>query len=341
MSKDVKNIANGETIVNADSLVNLQIVNNANNQTIGAQKETIKNLRDQIVDLKKDHTAELAKVRNEAAENEERLGKEVRIIKGNSRKVKVCPHCGQHNDEHANYCSNYDCESYIRGVKATTIHDKVEYKNLDDAIETIRKDLEKDLPKSIHELEQENAQLVLDKDKLYKENGRFEQKNAMLAADYQDQIEKFRKETRKKYEDKLEDKSQKIKELEEEMEKIRTNKTDEIIEENRKQEIVDLKLHIEDQDFRIAELENIVESNRSTSKKFNLLEKRDAAKTAAAEREAKEDRTKRISSDYPTDMKFWDYMRFGDLKLRNPFSKKEEGGWNLRFVNRIHNFFTF
>jgi len=118
--------------------------------------------------------------------------------------------------------------------------------------------------------------------------------------------------------DLLNDKDVKIKALKKELKDLKENKTDELIEANRKQEISDLKAYIK-------KLETKVETELLKPKKFInwdvLFGRTTDENKVEAEKELLRDKevAEKVSKEYPKKKSFWSYINYGWHKVTDPF----------------------
>jgi chromosome segregation ATPase len=318
---EVKNIANGELIVNVDKIIGLEKRIEDSQQTIGSYREQVKNLQMQISDLKQSHAEVLEKLADEYSEKEERLGKEIKVVKGEPQKhiERTCKNCGYSSTNHHTWCPNCDCSSWK--TKELITGANVTYKNLEDVVADIKKDVSKNLKLDAHKLEQEIEDLKISNDKLYKENGRFKTQKEQLKKDHAEDLTEAKSEVRNRYQKMLDAKEEKIAELYEEIDNLKVRMTDEIIEENRKQEIVDLKNRIEELETEMAEVEKAAESRKGFKAWAEKRAERRLLKDAIAEAEEKSARINEIGNNYSSSKNQWDFIKIGNKKFRNPFRK--------------------
>lgn len=261
-------IVKGEINVDIDKLVSLEKDVDKLNQTIGAQRETVKVLESRNNEL-----------RAKQAEELERVSKEVRIVTEDKNKSSRCPSCGwYHSDKtwvKCNQCGYYENSTALV------------YKGLDDVVEMVRKEESKRLKIDSIELEKRIEQLEFDKAKKDLEHTK-------LVKTQETAITEAKSKQREIFNENLEKKDKAIDALKAEIKKIIGDKTDAQIEEQRMQEIIDLKLHIEE-----------IEKDKETLVKLLPIWKQRKFNDTKAKQEAlveitnKEERVEMISNAYP------------------------------------------
>jgi phage host-nuclease inhibitor protein Gam len=181
------------------------------------------------------------------------------------------------------------------------------YRNLDTVIEGIRKEEVKKLGTNVASLEKQLTELNIEKNKLkldyeYKlrvveDDLRYQKKNN--EKDVNDAKERIRKHMTEL----IDGLNEEIEKLQDELRKVKKDKTDEAVEEARKQEIIDLK-------NRIAELEAVANEKPAfgwfKTIIYNWLNV-DARAKIQAEREnlEKQARVEKISREYPSSKNWW------------------------------------
>jgi hypothetical protein len=334
MPAKVKNIAKGEVLVDMDHIINLEKRIEDQHQTIGAQKEQVNGLNTEIRRIGNENSKELKRVQTEFSEKEEKLGKEVRIITGSESNIKSnkvrCNNCG-YTYQKNNYslgCPSCDLStSSSTPINDMSIDASITYKNLDDTVELIRTEESKKLKTDTHKLDQEIQDLTLAKDKLYKENGRFKTQKEQMAKDHAIDITEAKTDVRKRFQTQLDSKEDKIADLYKEIDNLKDNNTDELIEANRAQEIIDLKEQITGLANELAEIEKASATMRSMKAWFEKRRKERLEKEAMVEEQDRKDRVEEISNNYPSSKKAWDTTKVGEKTIRNPFKK---GWWNSK-----------
>jgi len=239
-------ILKGETVVDVQKLMNLETTVNLTNQTIGAKTAQIDTFREQINTLKKEHEIALEKAQ-----------KEVIIRKGEpvaKNGLLTCSNCG-----YRYYKSSANCPSCGTSIPRTD--SSVTYKNLDDVVELVRKEESKKLKVDLNKLENDLLDLELDKENLKKETDRLMEKLNSATEEENKAVREATKKLRDEHKKELESTENRIEELLTEIQKIKEDKTDALIEANRKAEIVELK-------NRIAELEKEMEELETLSTKL-------------------------------------------------------------------------
>ena len=131
--------------------------------------------------------------------------------------------------------------------------DKVEYFNLELVKSNLKKDLDKEYNSKIEKLEKDlkNTLKTLEgkDEEIEKIRKSYDSERANIRQDYDLKSQELDREYRKKNDKK----NQEIKELQEELEKVKTNKTDEELEKQRNEEILKLKLQIKELKKQIEE----------------------------------------------------------------------------------------
>ena len=231
------------------------------NQTIGAQRETIHTLEEKNLELRAQHAKEL-------------LDAKKRVIITTRREYE--------------------------GPFGPTIKEvrDVKYENLDDVVETIKKEESKKLKIDNSKLENELEDLKLSKEKTDKELTR-------LQKHFEDRITEAKSDVRERYNKILEGSQKEIETLKEELQKVKDNKTDSEIEEARKQEIITLKERIHELETELSAASSINLFRKTWNKLTNNL----ARKQALKELEEKKERIEKISRNYPKSLKFWGAVR--------------------------------
>lgn len=167
--------------------------------------------------------------------------------------------------------------------------DTVEFKNLDDVIEKIREEEVKRIGVDLKTLQNRINALILEKN--------------TMQTDLEFKIKTAEAEQNKIFKECQKEREDAVTELQEELEKLKEDKTDAAVEEARKQEIINLK-------ERITELE----TKRDTKPEFgwfknmiyNWLDLDWKTEVAAkSENYQKQLRIKNISNNYPTNKRWW------------------------------------
>lgn len=291
MTEKTGSVLRGETVVDVQKIISLENTINLKDQMIGSQKEQISHLKEEMKKKEQDHQKELEKAQKEVI---------VRKVSGSgSEKVKcTCGEIYNYSRGQCPWCGSPANASKVIGGTSVT------YKNLDDVIEDIRKEESKALKVEVHELEQKALDSKLQLDKLINDKTRLEGKIKDLKENQAEELTSARSEVRERYQKEVDRLEKRIKGLIEEIKQVKEDKTDELIEQNRKQEIVELKEHI-------AELENEIEELKNAAVKFRpkaWIEKKRKErleKEAIAERADKKERLRKFSKDYPSEKNWW------------------------------------
>jgi len=260
-------IVTGMAEVSVKELIALEKSVSDKDQTIGALRQQVDELKERVKTIKEE----------------------------TERVVKVITEKGKDRYTNNGYGMLVECKS-----------DKtVEYKNLSDVIEMIRKEESEKLNVDVANLEDQINQLNIEKNKLKndyefklrvtEDNSKFDKKN--FEKDVNDAKEKIRK----NMSETINSLEEQIDELEEELRKVKKDKTDEAIEEARKQEIIDLK-------ERVTELESELSAKTEMGWFKALvwrLTDRKVRKEALKEVAEKKERINKISREYPNNKTWW------------------------------------
>ena len=276
----------GMAEVSVKEIIALEKSVNDKDQTIGALREQVKGLEAKVEDVKADAIAKQAMVI---------------IQKGSTQKPSSyrC-NCGYYYDaRYHNHCPS--C-----GERTPMSGETKEYKNLDTVIETIRKEEALKLGINLNELENKLNTLSLDKTKVQNTlNFKIAELEESLKTEKKEkevEISTAKEKIRKHLGGIVDEQVKQIDELKEEVRKVKKDKTDEFIEEARKQEIIDLK-------ERITELEKPAPAPEFGWFKtivYNWLDVDGKAKVKAeVEAIEKQARVNEISNDYPKHKSFW------------------------------------
>lgn len=246
-------IAKGEVKVDVDKIVNLEKEVANLNQIVGAQRESIDNLKSTINGSEKKHNQELEELTD-------KLQKEVKIV---------------------------STEDHIGMYGKRTSLPKYEYKGLDDVVDMIRKEESKKIKADNIALEEERDDFSFKLEKAEKRIKKLEKESEVNIAEAKSRL-------RERLNGIIDEKNKEIDELKEEIIKIQEDRTDDQIEEARKQEIVDLKAYVEE-----------IKKDKEALIKLLPLWKRKKFENKKAELEAliekteKEDAIENISNKYP------------------------------------------
>jgi len=285
-------VVTGMAEVSVKEIIALEKSVNEKDQLIGALREQINQLKD--ADAKKEKEFEAKQ-------------KEIKIITTTStqRNINICDNCG-YNSSYTR-CPNCGYTKTMFSKPSSPSEVKYEYKNLDDVVEKIRKEETKKLGLDLSELQNQINTLTLEKQslendltfKLKKAEEDLKIKRAETKEEISRAVESIKRDTDKK----IDNFKIQLEQKEEELRKVKKDKTDDAVEAARKQEIIDLK-------ERITELETVNANPLGfgwfRKAIYNWL-KVDAKVKIAAEREdnAKKRRTKEISNNYPANKDFW------------------------------------
>lgn len=292
-------ITKGEITVSVDKIVSLEREISSKDQTIGVQQERIKNLEKEKEnkewDINANHKKELNTLK-------EKLEKEVKIVEGDAAYKEIrCPDCGYYHDVY------------------TGSTPKITWKGLDDVVDMIRKEESKKLKVDVNKLEDEKETLEYNIDKVRKELSRVrkEQNDAITEAKTRtrDRYNKMLDESERRYNKLEEEKTEIIAQLKEEIQKIQDDKTDQQIEEARKQEIINLKVAIDEYKKDKENMLNMLP--KFLRKRFENQKLAEKALENVTERE---ELVEKISNNYPEvkrRRKVW-----GELKTRLDRAKK-------------------
>lgn len=282
-------LTTGVAEVSVKEIVALEKSVNDKDQTIGALKEQIKGLETKIEEVKADAAAKQMMVLiNKGSSNT-----------GNNRGYTYCPNCNYY------HCQTSSCPN-CGERRASSNSTSSEYKNLDTVIETIRKEEAVKLGIELNELENKLNTLSLDKTKIQNTlNFKIRELEESLKTEKKEkevEIQTAKEKIRKHLGGIVTEQEKQIEDLKEELKKTKKDKTDEQVEEARKQEIIDLK-------ERITELEKPVPAPEFGWFKtviYNWLDVDGKAKVKAeAETIEKQERVNKISNNYPKEKSFW------------------------------------
>lgn len=318
----VENIAKGELLIDVDKLINLEKRIEDQQQTIGAYKQQIDDLKRENLKVEKNAENKISEAEKNLAEKEEKVGKEVKIITASKDSKQNCKHCGSSNTIDATKC--HWCGRRLEGNTTMSSDVSISYKNLDDVVADIRKEEAKKLKLDTHQLEQEIEDLKVSNDKLYKENGRFLKQKENLSKEHEETLTEVRTEVRTRYQKQLDTKDKKIQELNDEIEKLNERMTDEIIEENRKQEVIELKTRIDELEKELNAIEEAAASKKGLRNWIETRRNERIKKEAVQEKLEKEERVEEISNNYPNKKRSWDFLKVGKAKIWNPFSSRKK-----------------
>jgi len=219
-------IVEGKATFDISQVVEIEKLNATLNQTIGAQKETIKILEKQNSERDAKHKTELDKAQQE-----------VKITTNNStdtaikRRFNRCTNCSYYHDYAVTVCMNCGHNPRSFSVNGTTTGQTVEYKNLEDTVELIRKEESKKIKTDVIALEEKLNDTEFDLNKKVVANKELKRK-------LETEVTEAKSKLRKTHTEEVDKLKKRIKELAE-------NKTDAEIEAKRVEELADLKLEIE------------------------------------------------------------------------------------------------
>lgn len=287
-------LTNGDSIlagvaeVSVDKLIALEKSVTDKDQTIGALRENIKNLETKVEDTKAESFAKQAMV----------------IIQKGGDKTKGISsyrcNCGYYYD--SRFTSN--CPNC--GVSAPITSEVKEYKNLDTVIEDIRKEESKKLGLDFAVLDKSLNELKLEKIKAENTSNftikGLEETLKVERKEKADEIQKSKETIRKHMTTLVDGLTEDLEATRDELKKVKKDKSDDAVEEARKQEIIDLK-------ERITELEKpavIPNFGWFKTQVYNWLDVDGRALvTAKRENLEKKARIDQISRDYPKNKSFW------------------------------------
>ena len=265
-------------------------------QTIGAHKETINNLKLQIEKL-------------EAADDKVLDDQKVAVVRDTSVSNGRCEECGYSSDRNLNRTTCYNCDRKLKIRKAK--FEVVEYRNLEDVITDIRKEESKKIGVDNNDLQNKLNKSEFEFSKLKTEVTNLENVQAQALTD-------AKRHVREGYQKELDASERKVKELVEEIQKLEENKTDEVVEAARKQEIIDLK-------EAVTELTEQIEESKKypkLAKYWQRVAARSETKRLEADKKAKSSRIERISNNYPKvaekqSEKWWNKGKFAKSNDKN------------------------
>jgi len=259
-------------ITNYKEIYKLEKEKDLLNQLVGELRESKKELQVRFEDKAKDD--------------------KVIVINKNKNIGIICPSCG-FNCETTGRCPH--CGYYFSKGQSGTTNEAISYKNLDDVVETIRKDESKRLKLDNQGLEEDldDAKIKVSKTEHKLEKVEASVKEQVTEA--KDKLKALHKRDTEHYEKQAEN-------LRKELSKVKSNKTDKEVEAARKQEIVDLKERITELEQELIDAGSINIIKRAWRKMTNLK----AKKIAIKEIIVKKDRVKEISNNYPKGHGFWD-----------------------------------
>lgn len=243
--------------------------------------QEIKRLNDQILNL----TEKLANLQISLGSKDEvlrsekkRLEKELELAKEEQRviiksssntatkKQYICNNCGYITSASHTYgCPSCGSRNGYTLVSPAT--DKIEYKNLDVELAEIKKTVEKQMKKSVADLENTQLDLEIKIESLENELKRKDKKHNAEVDDLQtknlERINKYREE---------------IKELEQKIVDIKKDKTEEQLEAKRKEEVEKLKAANAKLIERVVEAEKLGFWTRLVNKLFGKMLRREAVR---------------------------------------------------------------
>lgn len=313
------NLLKGDTVVDVQKLIALEQSVVWRDQLVGAKTEQITNLKQQITDLKKEHEAQL-----------EKSQKEVRIVTGKNSANIHCDSCGWHYNTLC-YSSCPSCGYRNSRVGA------YQYKNLDDVVEMIRKEEGKNLKLDVNALEQTVQDLELKNENLKKDKARVVTQLNTALQEQADEVRKAKSELRERHQEELAKSEKRITSLIDEIKKIKSDKTDELVELNRKKEIVELKARISELEKEIDQIEQTKVSPFSIKGWWNDRKADKLKKEAIAEKEERKETINKISNEYPKNKAFWNFFNYPWGPESDPYKSEEEQP--ISIGRRVRNWF--
>lgn len=310
----------GDTVIDVQKLIGLEQSIASRDQLIGIKTEQASGLKQQIADLKKEHESQL-----------EKSQKEVRIVTGKSDANIHCDSCGWHYNT-LRYGSCPSCGYRNSRVGA------YQYKNLDDVVEMIRKEEGKNLKLDVNALEQTVQDLELKNENLKKEKDRIHVKWNTSIQEQGDEVRKVKSELRERHQEELAKSEKRITSLIDEIKKIKNDKTDELVELNRKKEIVELKARISELEKEIDQIEQTKVGPFSIKGWWNDKKADKLKKEAIAEKEERQETIEKISNEYPKNKSFWNFFNYPWGPESDPYKSEEEEG-TISIGRRVRNWF--
>ena len=242
-----------------------------------AKEQEVKRLNDQVLNLteKINNLNILVGSKDELIKSKEKeLQKELELVKDQSKVIIEtpsgtttyrCERCGHITTEFRNWCPKCD-NKMIQKVTP-----KVTYKNLDTELVEIKKTIEKQMKKSVADLENTQLDLEIKIEGLEKELERKQKIYNSEVSDLQDKnmkrITKIREEC-----------NEKVDELTEELRKTKKHQTEEELEAKRKVEILELKTANELLTKKLIAAEKTGFIHRLINKLFDLSLRKQALK---------------------------------------------------------------
>jgi len=264
-----KQIADNTMNINAEALIALRQRVTDKDQTIGSLEESVKNLNNQISELKTEKNKDVISDDQKVIVVEQyNNNNEVRCQCGNWTYNNICPSCSR----------------VLRSKEKV-----IATRNLEEVTAKLRKDISK-------ELQIDNIALEDNVSKLSFSHSKLENELKANNKDHEQNITDAKRDVRKSYQTQLEAANRRVEDLLEDIVKLEDDNTDEQVEEARKQEIIDLK-------ERITELEELIEDSKlvpSLRKFWQRITDRKVKLQAAKENLEKQERVDRISNEYPT-----------------------------------------
>jgi len=263
----MNSIVEGKATFDISQIVELEKNNATLNQTIGAQKETIKILEKQNSETTNKHKVELEKAQ-----------KEVKIVSGNQVKQRMfnyCPNCDKYHTYKTTSCSYCGYKGTIKTGEAGSIT----YKNLDETVELIRKEESKKIKADVINLETKISDIEFDLDKKSIIVKELKRKTETDVTDAKSKLRKIHVEE--------------IDKLKKRIKELTGNKTDAELEAKRIEELADLKLQIEHLESKVKAYAGL-----SLWKKWQFVKEEKLAKDVATKEVVKRERRIKSLSDF-------------------------------------------
>jgi len=279
-------------------------------QTIGAQREHVSTLREDVRKLKD----ELKEAKEEVlivADDQK-----IAIVSEQVKRSMRCADCEYVHSysKSRNRCRN--CGSDLPFERGDL--EIIEYRNMDTTIENIRKEEAKKLKVDNVDLTEKLNNTEFELNKTVTELKKVESVQA-------EELTNAKRDVRERYQKEVATNEKKIEELAVEIQKLEENKTDEAVEEARKQEIIDLKEQITELTETIEEAKKIPR----LKKYFQRVAARSEARKLKADKDAKEKRVEEISNNYPkaaTESKnrWWTEGKYAKANINEKINMKED-----------------
>jgi len=181
---------------------------------------------------------------------------------------------------------------------------RIYYENLDEATKLFKTIAEENKKRAEYKLKLENEQLsnIIEdlNHNLRSAKAEEKRKRRELKFDFDQELAN----EKRSYKEELVELEKANRDLDDEIRQLKDNKTDEIIEANRKQEIIDLKSYIKSLEEKIEAIQ--LERNKVVNWKAIFGSKEDTAKIEAEKQLAKEKYiADKVSNEYPYSKSFW------------------------------------